>query len=162
MKKILAVILIVAISSVGCKKEEEEKEYNTLKFTSGYLEGKNLSFSPNKGFWSQVTPDDRSYRLIFGDTKYPATASEYVEVFFYHQGDNTIEFPGIQGTFITMRVYVDEQEDHCSLFHETATLTINELSDTRMKGRIEGDFTVQCSGETTGVEMDFDIELTEE
>jgi len=162
MKKILAIILIVALSSVGCKKDEEEKEYNILNFTSGYLEGKSLSFSPNKGFWSQVTPGDRSYRLIFGDTKYPATASEYIEVFFYRQGENTIEFPDIQGTFITMKLYVEEQSDYCFLYHETATLAINELSDTRMKGRITGDFAVQCSGETTRVEMDFDIELTQE
>lgn len=162
MKKLLALLLIFSIAAIGCKKDEENTEYNTVRFTSGELEGVKVSYSPNQGFWSQVTPQERSYRIIFGDDKYPVSSDEYIDVFFYHQGSNIIQFPGIPGTYITIRIYIEEESDFCNLYHKNASLTITEISDSRLKGTIVGEFTEQCSGEVSNLEMVFDIVLIQE
>lgn len=162
MKKHTAIILLLALAFAACKKNEVEKDYNTLRIVSGFLEGTRVNFSPNKGFWSQVTTEAKSFRLLFGDDEYPADAAEHADVFFYHEGNSTISFPGLQGTYVRFQLFVDEENTICLFSFDSATLSIEELSDDRMKGRISGEFTNQCNGESSTVEMDFDIELIQE
>jgi len=164
MKSIKILILplfIIAIVFAGCKKDEDDPDYNLFKITSGAYEGFTVQFQTNKGFWAQVNQDTRSYSLIFGDdVDPPAVTVDIGRTFFYHDGtNNTISFPSPEGQQLNFAFDLKNDSTVCALQYQDATIVINEISDTGIKGKISGEFITSCDGEKVNVEMDFSITL---
>jgi hypothetical protein len=159
MRKAILFLVLFSVSFIACKKDDEDnKEYNKIRITAGAHEGFTLQFSPNKGFWGQATPDVRSYRLIFGDVVNPPVANADIgDIFFYAGGAVTVNFPSADGQ--QMRFVLNIDGTICTLQASDVSLRVDEVTDDRIKGFISGELQDSCSGNTSAIEMDFEIEL---
>jgi hypothetical protein len=161
MKKILLLLFILATVFAGCKKDEEDPDYNLFRITSGTYNGFSYQFNINKGFWAQVNQDTRSYSLVFGDDQDPpAATNNFGRAFLYYDGtNNTIPFPSPEGQQLNFSFDLQEDGSVCTLQYQDATITVEEVSDSEIKGRVTGEFINSCDAETVNVEMDFSIAL---
>jgi hypothetical protein len=161
MRKIILFLLVVSTGFIACKKENEEnKEYNKIRITSGSDEGFTYQFTPNEGIWAWATQETKSFGISFGDNAYPPNkTTNYGDLFFYNTNIITpVQFPSPEGQKMQFVLRINDQD--CPLQAIDATLKIELLSDTKIIGFISGEFQHSCSSSTCTIEMDFEVELT--
>ena len=161
MRKIIIFLLVVSTGFIACKKDEEDnKEYNKIRITSGSDEGFTYQFNPNSGVWAWATEDTKSFGISFGDNSYPPSSTvNYGDLFFYiNNNASSITFPSPEGQKMQFVLRINNQD--CPLQAINATLRVDVFSDTKIQGFISGEFQHSCSSSTCTIEMDFEVELT--
>jgi hypothetical protein len=160
MKKLilLPVILLSVIGFNSCK-DEDEKDYNTLKITSGEFGGYVYTFNPNTGFWSPVNETIRQVHLVLGGTENVITDYENkMSILFYYSGQHSIDFPSSEGQWVNFGLTIDGMLYYFQA--EDAALTINTLDDTLFEGSLSGTFVDVNNGmRTITFTMDIMINL---
>ena len=159
MKKLLFLLLTLSLVFAACKKDKDAEEYNTVKITSGVNSGVSYTFEPNTGYVAYVDQTTRSYQLVFGSGQpSPPVAPGILDMFFYYKGINTITFPSADGQYIWFKLTINDQD--CMFQDKNVDLSILEVTDNFMTGRISGEFHDSCNGsESVQVEMDFNITI---
>jgi hypothetical protein len=158
MKKIVlfSVLLVLSFAMNGCKKDSE-KDYNTLKITSGEFSGFTHDYTPNSGFWSPATQTIRLVHLVLGGTENIVT--DYLNkmsILFYYSGQQSIDFPSTDGQWVTFGldingiVYYFQAQD--------AVLNIDRLDDQLFEGSLSGDFVDESNGSRI-INFNMDIRL---
>jgi hypothetical protein len=164
MKKIFILLVVVAVAFAGCKDDDEDVPiYNLLTVTSGTHNGFTYQFNDVKGEWGQVNQTTRSYSLGWGDVILPPTVNyNYGYAFFYYDGSNSIiTFPSPEGQQLNFAFDLQNDGTACTLQYQDATIIINEVTDTEIKGTVSGQFINSCDGETISLEMEFSLALEE-
>lgn len=160
IKHILTLVLSV-IFMFSCNKDpEEKKDYNMLKVTSGSISGFTYTFSPNRGFWAEVSATARYVHLVFGDTdNLTVSGQDVMSILFYHEGGNTVTIPSAQGQHVNFGITADGSAEYYSAGN--VTFTIQEFTDTRLIGFMSGECVNNSTSETVNISMDIDIDMTQ-
>jgi hypothetical protein len=136
---------ILAMAYTGCK--DDDKQFNTLKITSGEFSGFAHTFAPNLGFWSPVDENTRYVHLVLGDDENLAQGGENVmSIVFYYTGSPQVPFPSPEGQWIEFGLNIDGVV--YSFEDEDAVLTIYQMDDYYFEGTLSGEFRDLSSGST--------------
>lgn len=162
MKKILLIILSLFLLGISCNKNKDDgddKDYNTLRITSGELEGLKYTYSPNQGFWAEAGTNSYYFHLVFGDTDNNTTVGQDVmSMIFYYEGQAAIDFPSAFTQQLGFGIKA-EGKDYIFLV-ESARLTIygQPTLDT-FNGYLEGDFVDQAD-DSRKIHVQMDIRIS--
>ena len=156
----LLLFLFIILSLGSCKKDSEVvKDFNKITFTDGGLAGFTYTFPINKGFYAQATQTTKSILLIFGDDDQSAgTMPGTGECYFYYSGEASIDFLSPEGQI--MRFTFDREGGSTfTIDAKEATITFDEVTDTKIRGKISGEFHNSATTISTFASMDFSMEL---
>lgn len=163
MKKLFLVLLSLSVLGISCNKDKDDgdnKDYNTLRITSGEFQGLTFAFSPNKGFYAEAGTNSYYFHLVFGDTDNNTTVGPGVmSMIFYYEGQDKIDFPSAFTQQLGFGINVEGKE--YVFLAESARLTIygQPTLDT-FNGFLEGDFVDQAHGSRIiHVQMDIRISM---
>ena len=154
-------IVLVILLAFACKKDEDDKDYNMLKITTGEHAGFAYTFYPNMGFWSNVKSSVKYVHLVFGATdNMVVSGKDIMSIQFYDEGSGNVSFPSAQGQHANFGVTIAGAEKYYTA--EDATLSISEFTDERLKGTLSGEFISNGPEfEIVNVTMDIDIAMTQ-
>jgi hypothetical protein len=160
MKKValFTIFLFYAITFNSCTKDQD-KDYNTLKISTGEFSGFSYSYVPNTGFWSPVNESTRMVHIVLGGTENIITEYENkMSILFYYAGEQTIDFPSSSGQWVNFGLTLDNVLYYFDA--EDAVLTINTLDDSKFEGSLSGTFVDINSGQRTiNFTMDIRVDL---
>ncbi len=157
MKKILLLSLILLFFYPSCKKDSNDKDYNTLRITEGDLGGFKYAFSPNAGFWSTVNQTTRYVHLVFGATdNQTITGENILSLLFYETGTSQVQFPSPEGQWIQFGLNIEGEVRYYQ--EENAILTIESFTDAKFTGFLSGEF-VNTSNSLEKIKVEMDISL---
>jgi hypothetical protein len=159
--KIKHIIILLAVFTLvlSCNKDSENgKDYNMLKVTSGSNSGYTQVYSPNQGYWADVSATAKYVHLLFGSAdNMVVQGKDVISILYYDEGLGMVTFPSAQGQHVNIGFTVDGAEKY--YMADGAQLTIQELSDNRFIGYLAGQFISTTSSETINVTMDIDVEM---
>jgi hypothetical protein len=147
---------ILAIFYSGCS-DDDSKQFNTLKITSGEFSGFAYTFAPNLGFWSPVDESTRYVHLVLGDDENSAQGGQNVmSIVFYYTGSPQVPFPSPEGQWIDFGLNING-----TLYEftdEDAVLSIYQLDDFYFEGSLSGEF-VDVSDGSNVITFTMDISM---
>jgi hypothetical protein len=158
MKKLATLFLLIILTFcyIACN-EDENKDYNTLKISSGEFKGYSHEFSPNLGFWSPVNESVRMVDLILGDDQMNLTEYEdKMAILFYYDGTPQVQFPSPEGQSIVMGLNIEGSIYYFNVLN--AVLVIYRLDDLFFEGAISGEFVDQSDG-TNVIDINMEIRM---